>query len=121
MSGSEHEDAARRVSPGEAFVAALADAARRFAAERGLATTAVRIAFHDGERVLVQRARSGPLPDWISLDVYPDDGDDEMIQPPGGGAALAPRVAVVHLRSVAKIDFLAEEPEQHRLGFWTSD
>ncbi len=121
MSGAPHGEEGPPPTPGESFVAALADAARRFAAERGLATTAVRIAFHDGERVLVQRARPGPLAEWVGLDVYPDDGDHEMIQPPSGGAALTPRVAVVHLRSIAKVDFLAEEPEQHRLGFWTSD
>ena len=121
MSTAEQPEPDREPSAAESFVHALAEASRRFAGERGLSEVAVRMAFHDGERVLVQRARPGPLAEWISLDVYPEDGDeDEMIEPPGGGAALTPRVVVVHLRSVAKIDFLAEGPEQHRLGFWTA-
>lgn len=109
-------------TPAELFSGRLRDAARRFAASRRITAAVVQIVLADGEHLIVQAVRPGLLPDWIDLDVYPEDPDAEMLRPaPAGdeedGGPVTPRVVCVPVRGVFRIELLARAPGRQALGF----
>ncbi|MGI9538641.1 MAG: hypothetical protein ACR2N6_00655 [Miltoncostaeaceae bacterium] len=108
-------------TPAIAWVRGLSQAARTFSATRSAPNLAVRIQLGDGNTVLAHRVAAGPGPTMLTIDVYPDDPDDDMVDgfddSGENPTRRTPSAALVDLRTVGRVEFLIEPPGDHQLGF----
>lgn len=99
----------------DGFNAAMAD----FIAERTIPGCSVRITFRTGDTAMVRAMRAGPFPESVLIDPYPDDmstmvrrDDNER-----AGVDATPSRMLVVLTEIVRVEFLAEAPGDHPLGF----
>jgi len=90
-----------------------------FVAERRIPSCSVRISFRTGDTVMVRAVRAGPSPESLLIDPYPEDlstmvtrDDDEH-----AGIDTTPSRMLVPLTEIVRVEFLAEAPGEHPLGF----
>lgn len=112
-------------TPAIAWVRGLSHAARTFSTARNAPNLAVRIQLGDGDTVLAHRVAPGPGPTMLTIDVYPEDPDDDMVDGLDDDgehpARRTPSATLVDLRTVGRVELLMEPPGDHQLGFAPPD
>ena len=108
-------------TPATGWVRGLSEAARSFSAARNAPNLAVRILLADGTSVLAHRVAAGPGPTMLTIDVYPDDPDDDMVDGLDDSGERptrrTPTATLVDVRAVGRVELLVEPPGDHQLGF----
>lgn len=108
-------------TPAKAWVRGLSQAAKTFSTARNAPNLAVRIHLGDGNTVIAHRVAAGPGPTMLTIDVYPEDPDEDMVDGLDDGgdnpARRTPTAALVDLRTVGRVELLIEPPGDHQLGF----
>jgi hypothetical protein len=95
-------------------VAALQDAVRRFVAPRSISGCTVRVTLADDRQVFVKEMQAGPGPLHVTLDVYPDDNADMLLESEG---LFTPSALIVQLDRLIVVELMHEAPEDRPVGF----
>jgi hypothetical protein len=101
-------------SPAEDWVAAFQDAVRRFVEARSISGCTVRVTLADDRQVFVKDMQAGPGPVHVTLDVYPDDNDEILLEAEG---LFTPSAVIVQLDRLIVVELLHEPPEDRPVGF----
>jgi hypothetical protein len=105
----------------EEWVQAINEAATAFARSRGVAIPVLQLTLQDGEQLYVSRMVAGPGSGMLTIDVYPEDPETDMVpasaDEDGVIATQTPRQLIAPVGFVAKVDLLAEAPPRG-VGFW---
>ena len=108
-------------SPAVGWVRGLSQAARAFSEVRNVSNLTVRLVLSDGSSVLAHRVAAGPGPNLVTIDVYPDDPEDDMVEglddDGQGPVKRTPTAIMLDPRSVQRVELLVEPPGEQALGF----
>jgi hypothetical protein len=101
-----------------AWIESFVEATREFAGTRQCVAPVVRITLYDGSHVFVHRLAAGPGDGYITISVYPDDPEKEMVKNPDeNGFPQTPTVMMVPFETIIGIELRTEPPSRSLMGF----
>jgi hypothetical protein len=107
-----------------AWVNDVIGAIRTYSRRRRTAPPVVQVTLLNGESRYVLSMSAGENDELVSLDVYPENGADDLLDVEGSaehgdveGERMTREVLVVHPRAVQKVELLHEHPGQQPFGF----
>jgi len=102
-----------------AFIAAISDRVRAFAASRDCETPAVRATLANGENFLLAAMEPEPGGGMITLSPIPADLTELVQSAPGRW--VTPTQLIVRISDIRTLELLAEAPESVHVGFQLRD
>ncbi|MFN8123462.1 MAG: hypothetical protein U0237_13625 [Thermoleophilia bacterium] len=102
-----------------AFIAAISDRVRAFAASRDCETPAVRATLANGENFLLSAMEPEPGGGMITLSPIPEDLSELVQSAPGQW--VTPTQLIVRISDIRTLELLAEAPEAVHVGFQLRD
>lgn len=98
-----------------AFIAAIGERVRTFAATRDCEAPAVRVTLSNGENFLLAAMEPEPGGGMITLAPIPEDLSELVESTPGRW--VTPTALIVRIGDIRTLEILAEAPEEIRVGF----
>ena len=102
------------------FVELLRTFAANFAKTRQCGSAVIRILTADGEEYIIAAAGPGPIDGFLTLDVYPDDPENDMV---GTDPArrYTPTEVMIAIASIRRVELRQQAPRRGGVGFAARD